>query len=365
MWILRRRGVFVLGCLFLFTVGCRSVVPVTTPSTDGVSSSAPLTQRIFVVVHGDASYLYHDSEGRGHRADVETLQEAFAAARSLPRAEVFIFHQRPHDALLGVLPRPDGTLYHFRHGRLQRQRTYDQNRSNPLAAEAALVRTHRAHVPDTSLFTAALYYGHAVPERSRSGYHRSKADIAFGIDGLAEGLDRLQPMGPLNAVVLSTCNGGTPPSVAAIAPHARTLVAAPGDLHLSFIDADLLPGLSTTNAGEWTRQLAGRAYDRLRARVTTGVTLARYDLQRAAPAARRMATQVSPDTSTTPTGARLVDCRRVKGVSVDTSGVQVWHRPAQFGPTADWDSHSGWGCPGASRPERAAVGPVNGDRGHE
>lgn len=333
----------------------------TTPNSDGSSSSAPLTQRLFVVVHGDASYLYHDSEGRAHEADVETLQEAFAAARSLPAAEVFIFHQRPRDALLGVFPRTDGTLYHFRHGRLQRQTTYDQHRGRPLEAEAALVRRHRVAVPDTSLFTAALYYGHAVPERPRPGYHHSAADVSFGIGELAEGFDRLRPSGPFDAVVLSTCNGGTPPSVAAVAPHARELVAAPGDLHLSFIDADLLSSLPTTTVGEWTRQLADRAFDRLKARVTTAVMLATYDLDRAAPAARRMTEQVAPDTSTTPTGARLVDCRRVKGLAVDTAGVRVWHRPAQFGPTADRDSHSGWGCIEASGTDRASARRVESD----
>lgn len=359
LWISKRLCVLVLGSLFLLAVGCKSVVPVTTPTTDDSSPTAPLTQRLFIVVHGDASYLYHDREGTVHEADVETLQEAFASAQALPGAEVFIFHQRSHDPLFGVFTRDDGTFYHFRQGKLQHQTTYRQNRSVPLKAEAALVRSHQAPVPDSSLFTAALYYGHAVPERPRSGYHRSRTEAKFGMNALVGGLDRLHPSGPFDAVVLSTCNGGTPQSVVAVAPYTHALLASPGDLHLSFIDADLLATLSPALTPDaWTRQFAERAFDRLRDRVTTAVTLVTYDLDEAGPTARRMAQTVAPDTSTTPTGARHVDCRQVVDLPVDTTGVEVWHRPARFGPQADRDSHSGWGCTQASardgaRPSRS------------
>lgn len=334
----------VVSTLLILLSGCSGVVSVP-EAPEEPSRSTALTQRIVVIVHGDASYLYHDPDGTAHQADEETLREAFAAAQSMPQSEVFIFHQRPHDPLFGLFPRDDGTLYHFRRGRLQRQTTYDQDRSTPLAAEASLLHAHRAPAPDSSLFTAALYYGHAVPERSRPGYHRSRADIPFGMEELAGGLDRLSPFRPFGAVVLSTCDGGTPPSIAALAPHTRSVLASPGDLHLSFIDADLLSSLSPTTApGSWTQRLADQAFDRLTERVTTAVTLAAYDLDRAAPTARRLAQQVTPDTSTSPTGARHADCRRVLDTPIDTSGVRVWHRPARFGPHADRDTHSGWGC---------------------
>ena len=337
-------GAGVLIGLLVLCGGCRSVVPVPPEVGDKPPSNDPLRKRVVFIVHGDASYLYHDTDGTPHQADTETLQEAFAAARSMPRAEVFVFHQRPHDPLLGLVPRDDGTLYHFRHGRLRHQTTYDQTRARPLEVEAELMRTHRAPVPDSSLFTAALYYGHAVPERSRPGYHRSRTDVPFGILDLAQGLERLSAAKAFDAVVLSTCDGGTPTTLTALAPHARSVLAAPGDLHLSYIDADLLSTIAGVTAPtDWTNRLAERAFDRLTERVTTAVTLATYDISEVAPAARRMAQRVSPDTSTTPTGARLVDCRQVLD-AVDTTGVRVWHRPARFGPQADHDTHSGWGC---------------------
>jgi hypothetical protein len=297
-----------------------------------------------VLVHGDASYLYHSPDGTAHQADEETLREAFAAARAMPRAEFFIVHLRPYNPLLGLIPRDDGTLYHFRRGRLRHQTTYDQSRDTTFTAEASLLRQHRAPVPDSTLFTAALYYGHAVPERPRPGYHRSRPAVPFDIGALGKGLGKLTTADTFDAVVLSTCDGGTPHTVAALAPHTRTLLASPGDLHLSFLDADLLPDLPTASPSAWTGRFAEHAHERLTGRVETAVTLAAYDLRRAAPTARTLAQTVPIDTSTAPTGGRHVDCRRVLDVPVDTAGVRVWHRPARFGPQADHTTHSGWGC---------------------
>lgn len=327
--------------------GCRSVVPVSSRSQDLPNPSGPIQQRIVVIVHGDASYLYHDGDGTGHQADEETLRETFAAARAMPNAEIFVFHQRPKNALLGLFPRDDGTFYHLRGGRLLHQTTYDQDRTAPLSVEAELLRTRRSALGDSSAFTAALYYGHAVPERPRSGYHRSRPEVPFGISGLARGLGRMT--GPdasaFDVVLLSTCDGGTPHTLAALAPYARYVLASPGDLHLSYVDADLLATVaSTTDPALWTQRLAEQAFDRLTARTTTAVTLAAYHLDLVAPTARRMAQRVRPDSSTAPTGARHVDCRQVLDLPIDTTGVRTWHRPARFGPQADRDSHSGWGC---------------------
>jgi len=352
----RIRPALSLAVLSLLLGACRSVVPVPPPETAAPSTTASLQQRIVIVVHGDASYLYHTPDGTAHQADAETLREAFAAARSMPRAEVFVFHQRPRNRLLGLLPRDDGSFYHFRRGRLVRQATYEQHREAALSAEARLMERHHSAPPDSSLFTAALYYGHAIPEAARPGYHRSAPDVPFGIGDLADGLGRLRPGGPFDAVVLSTCDGGTPHTLSTLAPHAHSVLAAPGDLHLSFIDADLLPGVSSTTAPTtWTHRLADRAFDRLTDRVTTAVRLATYDVDRAAPAARRMTDAVPADTSTTPTGGRHVDCRQVLERPVDTTGVRVWYRAARFGPRADRTSHSGWACMPSTRSSPSAV----------
>lgn len=331
------------------------MVPVPGPAHKEADRSGSIQQHIVLVVHGDASYLYHDREGRGHQADEETLQEAFSAARAMPKAEIFLFHQRPEDKILGLFPRDDGTFYHFRRGNLVRRTTYDQNRSVPLDAEAKLLRSASATAADSSMLTAAIYYGHAIPEESRSGYHRSRPAVSFGVDDLARGLERLA--GPhasaFDAVVLSTCDGGTPHTISTLGSTARYVLASPRDLHLSFMDADLLATVdSTTDPAAWTRTFAERAFDRLTARTVTAVTLATYDMGQATSAARRMAQEVRPDTSVAPAGARHVDCQKVLGTSVDTTGVRTWDRPAQFGPQANRAPHSGWGCiRQKSRPE--------------
>ena len=338
-----RTTLLLLAVLFV-AGGCRSIVPVPDADTPSSSPPAELRQRIVVLVHGDASYLYHSPDGTAHQADEETLREAFAAARAMLQAEIFVVHLRPHDPFLGLIPRDDGTLYHFRRGRLHHRTTYDQSRDPAFATEASLLQQHRAPVPDSALFTAALYYGHAVPERPRPGYHRSRPNVPFGVNDLARGLNRLTSADTFDTAVLSTCDGGTPHTVAALAPHTRTLLASPGDLHLSFLDADLLPDLPTASPSAWTGRFAERAHERLTGRVETAVTLAAYDVDRVAPIARTLTRRAAPDTSTTPTGGRHVDCRRVLDVPVDTAGVRVWHRPARFGPQADHSTHSGWGC---------------------
>lgn len=338
--------------LLILAGGCRSTVPV--PLADPVESapSAEIRQRIVVVVHGDANYLYHDAEGDPHQADAETLREGFAAAQEMPRSEVFIFHQRPESSVLGLFSQDDGTFYHFRRGRLHTESTYDQDRTDSFKAEAALLRSHRASPGDSSLFTAAMYYGHAVPERPRPGYHHSRSDVPFGIEDLARGLDRM--IGPssssFDSVVLSTCNGGTPHTLTALEGRAKAVLASPGELHLSFIDADLLPFVSSTqDPAIWTRRLAEQAFTRLSDRTTTAVTLSAYNLRQIDSTAHRLAQETNPDTSTAPTGSRHIDCRAVMDVPVDTTGVRTWFRPARFGPRADQESHSGWGCPTARR----------------
>jgi RNA polymerase sigma factor (sigma-70 family) len=146
--------------------------------------------------------------------------------------------------------------------------------------------------------------------------------VAAIADGDAEAVART-----LAEDVVMTCDGGTPHTIAALAPHARSVLAAPGDLHLSFVDADLLSTVADVTSPEaWTHRLAERAFGRLTGRVATAVTLAAYDADRTAPAARRLAGRARPDTSTAPTGVR------------------VWHRPARFGPQADRATHSGWAC---------------------
>ena len=82
---------------------------------EGVPAAA---YSIVCVIHGDGDYRYHDTSGNEYKADEEALAGAKRIAQRNPRAEVFIFHQRPKRHFLFVFPRRDGEFYYYRNGRL-------------------------------------------------------------------------------------------------------------------------------------------------------------------------------------------------------------------------------------------------------
>lgn len=325
---------FALGAV-LFLSGCAAgivSVPESTPPT-GPPAPSSLDHQVIVVVHGDASYTYHDTTGTRRAADEKVLREAFAAARSTPHAEAFVFHQRSQRSFLGLFPRDDGTAYHFAGGRLLATQTY--RRSSGWDAEVAYVRSHtRTSTPERRV---VAYYGHAVPE-TPAPYHRSHPADSLSVDVLARALASL---GGADVTVLSTCDGGTPHTVATLAPETRYLVAAPGDLHLSMIDGDLLPILlQDAPAPAAVDAFVQRAFSRLTSRTVTETVLARYDTHAAAPLARDLDARLRSATGTEP----AVDCASLTRIPTDSTGVRVWLRAPKFGPNARRSTHSGWAC---------------------
>lgn len=310
------------------------------PSPAG-SPSASIDRQVIVVVHGDASYTYHDTSGTRRAADEKVLREAFAAARSMPSAEAFVFHQRAGRSILGLFPRNDGTAYHFVGGRLVSQQTY--RRVSGWEAEIAFVRKNTYPAPPErrsapSRRRIVAYYGHAVPE-SLAPYHRSHPDDSLSVDRVAQAI---QSIGPTDVTVLSTCDGGTPNTVASLAPATRYLVASPGDLHLSMIDGDLLSVLAQDQPLDATVDaFADSAFSRLTHRTVTATVLARYDTEASDSTARALNARLPSATGTAP----AVDCATRTDTAIDTAGVRVWYRPARFG-RADRDMHSGWACAG-------------------
>jgi hypothetical protein len=287
---------------------------------------------LVVVVHGDASYTFHDTTGTRQAADEKVLREAFAAARSMPSAEAFVFHQRSRRAIFGLFPRDDGTVYHFVAGRLASQQAY--RRTSGWDTEITLVR-ERARVLSPERRIVA-YYGHAVPE-TLAPYHRSRPDDSLSVDRVAKAV---QMLGGADVSVLSTCYGGTPNTVTALSPATRYLVASPGDLHLSMIDADLLSMLTREGPVETTVDaFTRRAFQRLTDRTVTETVLARYDTEAAASTARALGGELPSATGAQP----AVDCTTQTDAPIDTAGVRVWYRSAAFGrPGAA--THSGWAC---------------------
>ena len=311
---------------------------------------------LIYVIHGDGDYLYHDEAGRAFQADREALARAVEVAEQNPSAEVFIFHERSRRRFLGLrLPGRDGRLLFYRGGRLEAEAEY---RRDPGAARFDPVEElyRRFSTPGDSIPTRAfLYFGHEIPEFGGIGYDRSYRNSSFTVDDLAAGLGRLTTDSTrFDLVVLSTCYGGTPYTVRALAPYSHTIVASPETLHLGYFDQGAFERLDVTwPVGETTRfarQFAGQAFERLANAVETVVSVAVYDIDRL----RGSLSALDPDRFRYPSDGEYppfskstrFDCADdpASAISDLQDGVDVLFRPAQFGRQQSKSSHSGWQC---------------------
>lgn len=332
-------ALLVLLLAALSGAACRSAVP------PAPTPSLPVARQVVYVIHGDASYLYHDVEGTARQADEHAVAEARRVASGLADAEVFVFHQRPQRRLLGLVARPDGTWVHYRGGQRIGEGRYRRT-AEPLAAEAKLLGQRGVRSAPTRTL---LYYGHAIPEAGGRGYSRSHPGWTFSTRRFAEGLARLSPR-PFDLVVLSTCANGTPGTLAALAPHAGVVVAAPADLHLSHLDSDALLTAPPDDPHAQAHALARTSYARLDTTTQTAVTIAAYDLTRLAPPLSAMQPIYADrlDAAASPTTYQDCAADTAFADQLPAEGVTVWHRPARFGRDKA-PTHSGWACPVPAR----------------
>lgn len=341
-------------------VGCSSTAPLSAEE-DAAGDKARPAHTLIYVIHGDGGYLYHEN-GTARRADRKALKEAKLVAEHAPGAEVFIFHQRPERRFLGLFARSDGTFYHYRAGEQVEKKAYRRDPSGTgLSREAALYRERR-HPEAAS--RALLYYGHEVEEEGGERYHGSHPVHAFGLSELVGGLKQFgAEEDPFDLLVLSTCNNGTPGTLHALASLARYVIAAPGDLHLSYIDSHPLHRLGQTEEGieRVAQHLARWAFERLSARTETAVTLALYDTERLQPFLARALPAYEATRARLPEErasglVEYVDCRdeAMPGLQAEHAGVERWYRPPAFGAQSQKEVHSGWACPQLPGAEMAA-----------
>ncbi|MBN1884849.1 MAG: hypothetical protein JW876_04940 [Candidatus Krumholzibacteriota bacterium] len=341
--------------LALILFSCSSIPPAQRPSLTGDDGSLPPRYSIVFIIHGDGSYLYHDSDGNAHRADEVTLAKAKAVAEKNKQAEVFIFHEKHRRHFLIFFPRRDGNLYYYRNGRLLAEESYwrDQGQSR-FAPEIELYNSfHAKESPD--LVRLFLYFGHEIPEFSVAGYDASYRKKMFTVDDLAEGLDRItNDSGKVDLVVLSTCFGGTPHTIGALAPYARYIVASPDNLHLSYFDLhsfeQLDIGLDEGDVLSFANTFAQDAFGRLAEKIQTAVTVAVYDVDRV----ERYLSAVDSiyDRSLTAlkdkpqSSIEHCDCADDPAYALQdmNTGMTVLYRPPRFGRSKHKTSHSGWEC---------------------
>lgn len=355
------------------TIGCAVQQNTARPVPDQ-SPGAIIDYVIIYLLHADADYLYHSEEGNPLQADKEVLKEAQSVAENAGSGEVFIFHQRPEQKVLWLFPKKDRRMYHYRNGEIVNRISYSPipsasgegeeegggSEDSAFAAESMLYETYRtAGISGDSFKQILLYYGHEIPMQARPGYHRSRPEVYFGSSRFADGVARFKDDGsgpsPIDLMVLSTCNNGTPDMLHRLADTAGHVLASPQNLHLSHIDSDSLSVLesrTSTTPAELAAILADQTLGRMSRFIQTGVTLSLYDTDVVGDyvqdMSRRITGQGSVDKQAVPAldaGEENIDCADLLTEQrVTSSGIKVWFQPPAFGPQSSRKSHSGWGC---------------------
>jgi hypothetical protein len=341
--------------LALFMSSCSSIRPAHRATTLAEESAPQPRYSVVCIIHGDGDYLYHDARGNAHRADEESLARAKTVAERNAEAEMFIFHERRRRHFLLFFPVRDGTFYYYRHGRLLAEETYwrdqGQLRFDP---EMELYNRFRAE-ESPELVRLFLYFGHEIPELGGAGYDASYKNRMFTVDDLADGLRRItRDSTKVDLVVLSTCFGGTPRTIAALAPYARYIIASPDNLHLSYFD--LRPferldiGLQDEDVSVFADTFAQHAFNRLTEDTQTAVTVVVYDVDRVQGFLNSVGS-IYDDALTalkgkTPASIEHCDCAEDPAYALPgmNQGIAVLYRPPRFGPLKHKESHSGWEC---------------------
>ncbi|MEO6094881.1 MAG: hypothetical protein ABIW76_04065 [Fibrobacteria bacterium] len=352
----------VSAMLGLLAWGC---APTAIPAPGGSpEAKTPLRFQFIYMIHGDAGYTFHDRNGVRHSADADAVEQAVLVARSSPAAEVYIFHQKPVKAL-GVVRRSDATMLFYRGGALIERRGYRREAEDvEFKAEAALYHALSA-APDAGIVRTFAWFGHEIPVTSDLPYSRSRPDKGFTIAAFAKGLERFGgstgPGGkPFAIILLSSCHGGTPEATSAILPYAAYLVAAPGEVHLSYLDARALSRMAETPAAsfwlaqseDWARTIAAESFARLQKVTSTDIRLSLYESPKASAwlEAHREAWVRDPrDDGEAPENRAAMearDCALVPGFGPGgaEAGVTVFQQAPKFGPDKSRSIGSGWEC---------------------
>ncbi len=346
----------VLGVVLGLLLFACSSPPPAPGETDSIVETLPLPKyKLIFIIHGDGGYLFHDTAGNKHRADEVALAGARKVAEQNAQAEVFIFHEKHRRHTLFVFPRRDGEFYYYRNGRLLARESYWRNQGESrVAPEIALYDRFRA---EESLLPTRLffYFGHEIPEIGGRGYDASYRDRPFTVDDLAGGLQQFIPDSTrFDLIVLSTCFGGTPRTIAALSSYARYIIASPGNLHLAYLD--LLPfenleaGLRDNDISAFGKECARSSFDRLSKVVQTEVTVAFYDVDLVQPYLHAVDSlynrTLSATTKKATTSIQHCDCAEDTAYVLPTmsDGLDILFRPARFGRSAHKKDHSGWEC---------------------
>ncbi|MBN1998685.1 hypothetical protein JW935_14085 [candidate division KSB1 bacterium] len=200
-----------------------------------------------------------------------------------------------------------------------------------------------------------FYFGHKIPEFASAGYDASYSHQTFIVHELADGLKRFtRDFTKFDLIVLSTCFGGTPHTIAALAPYTQTIIASPGNLHLSYFDLHpferLDVGLQDGEIAAFAKNFARQAFDQLTKDIQTAITVAVYDVERVQGYLNSVDGIYNHALTTlkrqTPGFFEHRDCAEDSAYVLPgmSEGLDVFYRSPRFGRTKNKQNHSGWEC---------------------
>lgn len=354
------RSAFYSALMILFLGGCTSASFIRDNSLEKKQPAGdPVSYSVIFHIHGDSDYLFHDSNGDSRQADREALEKAVHTAEKAASGEVFIFHQRRQKKWLGLFPRKNSVLYHFRNGAEINRVTYRYKPDSAafLQKEAELYHRYRTGTGVAPVRRYFLYFGHEIPNRNGFGYHTSLPGVNVTTETFTGALRGFlgSAAESFGLVVVSTCSNGTPQMVKHLGGTADVLLASPQNLHLSHIDTgalQLLENSSKPSSAELADAMAGQTFSRLKDQVRTEVTLAVYDLDATYTYIEELyGRTLDYETAENPDFYRdNIDCAEVFSFDEEKyrDGVTIRYRPPAFGRRASTEKHSGWGCKGKS-----------------
>ena len=346
------------AALTLFLSSCSANLPVQRDTEQTEGDVHAVLYSIVFIIHGDGDYVYHDTGGKEYKADEEALEGAILVALQNPRAEVFIYHQRPKKHFLFFFPLPDGRFYYYRNGRLIANESYwrdnEQSRFEP---EVGLYRRFRPE-NQREVLRMFVYSGHEIPEFGGAGYDASYPDRAFTVHDLQVGLDGFtRDSAKIDLMILSTCFGGTPYTIESLGSSARYIVASPDNLHLSYFDLRELDRLDRSLRSDsvlaFAQRFARQSFNRLTRNIQTSVSVAVYNvdsvrqfLHSIHAAYDHTLTALSGQTRASVLSTERCDCADLPAYVLPTmsDGVDVFYRAARFGRSRGKMNHSGWEC---------------------
>lgn len=335
-------------------VGCSTVKTVSEDSPGSEEKNTEYT--VVTYVHGDSDYLFHGENGQSIQADSNALLKVRNSAQKAENGEYFIFHKKKKKKFLGIFPRRNSQLYHYRNGELVNLVSYRSESGNEpfFETESKIFRDLSPEQRSASNRMIFLFFGHEIPLFPGDTYHRSLPGIEVHTESFADGIQQFIPGGArFDLVALSTCNNGSPAMIHHLQDVSDIVLASPQNLHLSHLDTEQFSLLETEpdiTSRQLAEAIAENTFNRLSETVQTAVSLSVYDVENVSSYIKELYIQTDSfiDQENPNLYRDNTDCSKLPFFDSKQfkSGVTTFFRPAAFGRDAGDSEHSGWGCKG-------------------